>query len=154
MKALVVSDTHGELEILKRVIDKEKDANIIFHLGDGQDEVKEIKKLYTNKTIIDVCGNCDIGSNRPSIVEYNLSGNKILATHGNLFKVKLGITMLLEEAMKRNVDIVLYGHTHVPMICDFKGIKFMNPGALSYCYKTYGTINYDDKGFKLNIVKF
>ncbi len=154
MKALVVSDTHGDLETLKKVIEREKDANIIFHLGDGQEEVKEIKKLYINKTIIDVCGNCDIGSNRPCIVEYNLNGNKILATHGDLFKVKLGMTMLLDEAMKRNVDIVLYGHTHVPVICEFNKIKFMNPGALSYCYKTYGVINYDDDEIKLNIVEF
>ena len=37
-------------------------------------------------------------------------------THGHNYYVSMGNSMLKEEAQARGVDIVMYGHTHKPVI--------------------------------------
>ena len=40
--------------------------------------------------------------------------------------------MLKEEAQARGVDIVMYGHTHKPVIDMERDITAINPGSLSF----------------------
>ena len=57
---------------------------------------------------------------------------KVLLTHGHYYYVNTGIVRLKEEALDRGVDIVMYGHTHRPMLVEEDGLIILNPGSLTY----------------------
>lgn len=141
MRILVVSDTHEDIETLRRVIERHDDINTIIHLGDGQDDIENIKKEYREKSIYNVWGNCDIGSNLPSMMELEVEGKKIFATHGHLFRVKKHLDELLAEAKRKEAKIVLYGHTHIPLIAVQDGVYIMNPGSLHKSMGCQGILN-------------
>ena len=144
MKILVVSDTHGDSKNLYKVIMSQLKADVIIHLGDGAKDIDKIKNLLNNKTILQVCGNCDIGSTLPETLEENISGKKIFATHGNLFKVKKDLTQLITTALKKGANIVLFGHTHKPINTEQDTFHIINPGSLYGKNGTYGIIDIEN----------
>ncbi len=71
-------------------------------------------------------------SNLKSDVELELEGNKVLVTHGHNYYITMGNEFLKQEATARGFDIVLYGHTHRPIIDRDGEVIAINPGSLSY----------------------
>jgi len=65
LKILVMSDTHKNLENIRKVMEKHKDIKNVFHLGDGRSDIDLIKEEYKDKTFFMVCGNCDSGTTDP-----------------------------------------------------------------------------------------
>ena len=55
-----------------------------------------------------------------------------MITHGHQYYIGMGNEMLKEEAIANGVDIVMYGHTHRPVIDISDDIIMLNPGSLSY----------------------
>ena len=53
-------------------------------------------------------------------------------THGHSYYVSMGTKELKKEARRRGVDIVMYGHTHVPHLEVDGNLTVLNPGSLSY----------------------
>lgn len=144
MKILVVSDTHGDSSVLEKVVGKHNNIKTVIHLGDGEEDVAKLKEKFSDKNIYNVCGNCDLEARSPETIEIEVENQKILATHGHLFKVKKNLEKLLNEAKQRGANIVLYGHTHTSRT-DFKdGIYIMNPGSLHDYVGSYGVLNIED----------
>ena len=56
----------------------------------------------------------------------------LLLTHGHYYNVSLGIEGLYQEAVDRDCDIAMYGHTHRPFLDRYHGVTILNPGSLSY----------------------
>ena len=147
MKLLVISDIHGSLFYLKKIIEIfEKNLyDKIIILGDelyhgprnplpkdyNPKEVAELLNKYKNK-IIAVRGNCDsevdqMVLNFPIRADYNMilwENKKIFITHGHIYNIDNPLS--IEKG-----DIMLYGHFHVPMIKEKDGIIFLNPGSIS-----------------------
>ena len=65
---------------------------------------------------------------REKIIE--LSETRIFITHGDRYKVKLGLDYLLEKAVTEDVHVVLFGHTHFPLKQRIGEILFLNPGCI------------------------
>ena len=57
---------------------------------------------------------------------------RVLLTHGHYYYVSLGIEDLKRYAAGRGCDIVMFGHTHRPLIDYSDDIIALNPGSLSY----------------------
>lgn len=151
MKILVLSDTHGDMRTLRKVIDYHDDINTIIHLGDGLKDIEDIKLEYEEKNIYNICGNCDCSTEVPQTIEIEIEGRKILATHGHIFKVKKDLNELITEAKRRGASIVLYGHTHIPKV-DFKDeIYIMNPGSLHSHIGSYGILKIENNEIKMKI---
>ena len=162
MQILVVSDTHGDSNQFEKLIKVHNDIKPVIHLGDGEKDVVKIKENFPDKDIYSVCGNCDLEERSPEIIEINIENQKILATHGHLFKVKSSLEKLINEAEQKGANIVLYGHTHKPKT-DFKnGIYIMNPGSLHRSMKchgifdvkkisTYGILNIEKNNISMKI---
>ncbi len=137
MKMLILSDSHGRLDLMRRAIDLHRDADHIVFLGDGIADVRACEKIY-DRPIHQVAGNCDIftalfselPTEQPLIVE----DKRILLTHGHTFHVKGGREKLLSHALCGGYDIVLYGHTHDPaeMYCHSHDtpVYLFNPGSI------------------------
>ncbi len=153
MRILVASDTHGDSGSLRRAILAQPGADIVIHLGDGENDVENVKFSFPNKTFLQVRGNSDWGSSIPDAGEYMAEGRKIFYTHGHNYGVKSGDYTLVSEARSRKADIVLFGHTHNPREDYEDGLYIMNPGRLSGWEPTYGIIDITEQGIVLNVMK-
>lgn len=155
MRILVVSDTHRDYYTLNQVIKSQPSAEVVFHLGDGADDIERIKSLYDNKMIISLRGNCDWNCSKSYIEQITLESKKIFATHGHLFGVKISLTDIITEAKKNDANILLFGHTH-QALCDYvDDMHIMNPGSLHGYNATYGIIDITPNGnIVTNLIKY
>ena len=129
MKILIVSDTHRKLENLNVVMERTQPADLMIHLGDAEGDEDAIRELAGCPVEI-VAGNNDFFSGLPRELENGRY--RVLITHGHYYYVNAGIADIEKEAAARNFDIVMFGHTHRPLIDYSKGIIALNPGSLSY----------------------
>ena len=89
MRIIIFSDSHGNVNVLKKIIEQNISAEMFIHLGDGAREVSLIRQLYPFKEIYSVSGNCDISTDSNEKLVIDIDGkNKIFATHGHLYNVK------------------------------------------------------------------
>ena len=131
MKILVVSDTHGHTKNLERVLEKVGDIDLFIHCGDLEGGEDYIRALVDVPCYM-VAGNNDWFSDLQREMEISVDDYRIWITHGNNYGASMGPERLLEEAAARNVDVVMYGHTHRPLIEYQDNIVIVNPGNLSY----------------------
>ena len=140
MKCIVLSDTHGYIDTAREALRRNPDAEVVFFLGDGIDDIEFIAESYKNVAWFAVKGNCDrtcvfLGDMVKSTDSITLEGKKIVFTHGNLYGAKAGYGGLISLARDEGADIVLFGHTHTPCevyISEYeKPFYLFNPGAAS-----------------------
>lgn len=148
MKLFFMSDIHGSLKYAKAAVEAflNEKADYMVILGDmlyhgprnplpeeyNPKEVANLLNQYKEK-IIAVRGNCDADVdqmvlNYPCMMDYNiiLNDNKrIFITHGHIYN---------EEKLPNisSGDILIYGHTHIPLIKQQDGILILNPGSVGY----------------------
>ena len=140
-KAVIISDTHGKLESVKKLYPLFEENDFVFHLGDGAGDIREFYKEYPEKVYL-CAGNCDFCSPYPTEGQVEIEGIKLFFTHGHNYRVKGHLYDLAERAKELNCQIALYGHTHRASIDKVDGITCINPGSLffgvgkggSYCY--------------------
>ena len=149
MKIIVVSDTHGSYRNFKKVMQLNRNADIVVHCGDSRDEVDRIKTEFPDKTYYTVKGNCDFEM-LPIVEEFTVDGVRFMATHGHIYNVKYGLFDLDRAAREKHADIALYGHTHIANDAVRDGVRFFNPGSLGYG-KSFGVIEIKDGQVLTNI---
>lgn len=153
MRILVVSDTHGDLHSLLKAIDAQPKAEIIIHCGDGEEQSEFLKERFKDKMVVAVKGNCDWDSLLPAKEILRVNGKTIFATHGHLYGAKAGINNLVYAAKEEKADILLFGHTHIPLTDYEDGLYIMNPGSCHGYLASYGFIDIlDDGSVVTNIV--
>lgn len=130
MKVLVISDSHGNLDNVEKVIKNNERFDMVIHLGDiiGQDDTL---KNMCECPIITVKGNCDYYTENKVTEVFELENNKIMATHGHYYSVDWGLDKLYYGAQERHCNIAMYGHTHVPEIFEQGDVTIINPGSIS-----------------------
>lgn len=160
MKLFFMSDIHGSLKYAHlgvAAFEREK-ADYLILLGDllyhgprnslpeeyNPKEVANLLNKYKEK-IICVRGNCDAEVDGmildfPCRADYSLllhCNRRIFVTHGHIFNES---TL---PSLSKN-DILIYGHTHVPMAKKNHDIFILNPGSISLPKEnhpgTYGII--------------
>ena len=131
MKILVVSDTHGRDGNLREVLEKVKPVDMLVHCGDVEGSEDYIEALAECPVHI-VAGNNDFFSNLEREEEFFIGGYKVLLTHGHYYYVSLNTQAIRKEGRARGFDIVLFGHTHKPLVDVREDITLCNPGSLSY----------------------
>lgn len=138
-KIIILSDTHGNTADLIKLEQLFNEADHIVFAGDGINDFNYLNK-DNYKKLIAVSGNCDQFFTQKEKI-FTLGGKKILLTHGDLYRVKSTKLNLLYKAKEENVNIVIYGHTHSPIVEEIEGVLFINPGTL-YKYGTKKTFAY------------
>ena len=131
MKILIVSDTHRRNENYFRVIEKLGKIDLVIHCGDAEGSEYAISEGAGCETLI-VMGNNDFFSKLPREIETTIGKYKVWITHGHNYYVSMNSEIIKEEAIRRGMDIVFYGHSHRPGVEIEKGIIAVNPGSLSY----------------------
>ena len=148
MKLMFASDIHGDIARAKQVFEiyEREGAQKLILLGDllyfgprntltdGYNPQAVIKLLNENKEkLLCVRGNCDAEVDQmvldfPVLADYaflEIDGLRILLTHGHV--INKGNCPQLRKG-----DILLHGHTHVPVAEEFgDGFYYINPGSTS-----------------------
>jgi len=126
MRAGLISDTHNLLR--PDVLTHFEGVDLILHAGDvGHPDI--LAELATLAPVHAVFGNTDGFAVRDiagAQLELELEGWKVLVTHGHEFGSPK--PELLVGAYQGR-DIIIYGHTHQPLIDTVAGVLVINPGA-------------------------
>ncbi|QCR33168.1 metallophosphoesterase [Lysinibacillus sp. SGAir0095] len=159
MRFLVISDTHGDAEVIKRVREANQDVDAIIHCGDSE-------LSFDHPFLEDVWkvrGNCDRDERFPDEQVFEIGGIKVFVAHGHLLNVKSTIMNLLYRSKEIEANIAFFGHSHVLGAELVDNILFVNPGSLlkplgitekSYVIverskNTWNVTAYTDKGEKM-----
>lgn len=129
MKIMVISDTHGNYLAPLTFIDEHEGIDLIIHLGDEISDAKMLQNL-TSIPIILVPGNCDPDAREPRELCGVLGGQRIFMTHGDMYRVKNGLGALMGKAASEKASVVLFGHTHTPLVQRENNLLLVNPGTL------------------------
>jgi putative phosphoesterase len=98
-----------------------------------------------------VAGNNDFFSDLDREKEITIGKYRVLLTHGHFYYVSVGTENIKTEAISRQFDIVMFGHTHRPLLEIEDNIIALNPGSLSYPRQdkripTYAIMELDKNG--------
>jgi putative phosphoesterase len=154
MKVFVVSDSHGEKDNIIKIagIARKENADMIIHLGDDYDDadflLEEDIKLERVPGVYSNYYSEDEVENR-KIIE--LGGWKFLLTHTKEKHENDPPHDISPDEMinSGSVNIVLYGHSHIPAIGKEGDVYLINPGHL----KSEDKKGFDPSYAVLNIEK-
>lgn len=132
MNALIFSDSHFRTEKMCEIVSKSPRLDLIIHLGDNIGDAKELKYAFPEIPLVYVAGNCDWPSeNEPNEIMLDLEGVRVLIMHGHLRNVKSGYSFMMNVARQKKANIVMFGHTHIPVDMYDDELKIFNPGSIS-----------------------
>lgn len=131
MKILIISDTHRKNENYLKIVKDLGTLDMVIHLGDVEGSEYTIQNAVSCPVEM-VAGNNDFFSDLPSEKIFQIGKYNVMITHGHRYYIGMGSEMLKREAVAQGVDIVMYGHTHRPVIDISPSIMAINPGSLSY----------------------
>lgn len=160
MRILIVSDIHGNLDNMKKVIQNDPSFDCLLLVGDllagpnidGYDpeRLADFLNIYGDKVIC-VKGNCDYEYDTKLL---NFSVDKLYITlpmDNKIFLITHGHYYYKKNLPEVPYDVLISGHTHVPVLERDKGKIFVNPGSITLprrgstkCY-----IIYEDRIFSL-----
>ena len=147
MRIMIASDIHGSAGCCRKLLERfrEEQAERLLLLGDilYHGPRNDLPEDYAPKEVIAtlneyrdaiycVRGNCEAEVDQmvlafPVMADYALlpvGTRMVFVTHGHVFNREN------LPPMKQG-DILLYGHTHVPVCEESGGFVFMNPGSVS-----------------------
>lgn len=120
----LISDTHGLLR--PGVHDAFAGVELILHAGDveGDEILDELELIAPVEAVL---GNCDVPSKRrlTKAIDREIGGVRIHVSHGH----ELGAPTPERLLARYDADVIVYGHTHRPLVVRFEGQLVVNPGA-------------------------
>ena len=158
MTLLVLSDSHGRPDHVEEAIRRVRPDGILF-AGDGLRDLTRIEEFPC--PLWAVSGNCDwsptLIANGRSVETgeeelITVEGVRILLIHGHKYGVKGGLLPATYRAMEKEVDILVFGHTHTPLehhllplderslVPVQKPLTLFNPGSIGDTETSFGTI--------------
>ncbi|MDO4563781.1 MAG: YfcE family phosphodiesterase [Clostridia bacterium] len=126
MRALIFSDTHGDISLCEKAITALAPIDMIIHLGDSVFDAAAIAKSHRDIECCRVCGNCDGAAGKMKAV-VDVGDWKIFICHGHLHSE----AELVSEAKKNGCFAALCGHTHIKSDKVVDGVRIVNPGSAS-----------------------
>ena len=161
MKALIFSDSHGNSSVMRRIIMASPDADCVIFAGDGISDAESLQNEFPEKMFFSVRGNNDYGLSpygyaRDDELLFVLEGKKIFLTHGHSFGVRTTLNLLFAKAQRDEIDLVIFGHTHIPYEeynKEKRPFYFFNPGSVG-CYSdggySFGVLNINNGNILLS----
>lgn len=124
----VLSDTHGHFD--PQIPSAFKSVSRILHAGDIGD-LRVLRQLEQIAPVTAVWGNVDEGGVPPGVSEMQTlhqCGLRVFMIHilGNPRRLN---TVLKREILQAEPNVVVFGHSHKPLIEKHGNILFFNPGS-------------------------
>lgn len=129
----VVSDTHGNIQGMRHLAEvfKAKGVSTLLHVGDDYRDLETLSQAGFK--VIGVPGVYCREYQDPQIpnrLVVELNGVKLLLTHTESRHKHDRPGDPDPETAAREVQIVLFGHTHTPTLEERQGVLWLNPGHL------------------------
>ena len=119
----LISDTHGKLRA--EVFSVFENVDAIVHAGDiGDNDI--ITELEAIAPVYAVHGNTDSMEVAPAEQRVRLGERIIVVAHGHLLGAPTPSNL---RARYPDCDVIVYGHTHKPLVDDAARPLVVNPGA-------------------------
>ncbi|NLY18896.1 MAG: metallophosphoesterase [Clostridiaceae bacterium] len=132
VKLLVISDSHGNTSLAEKVISNHRDVDMVIHLGDYFRDARKLEDLFPQLCFEYVYGNSDFMIGDVPIEKIlEIEGQRVLITHGHRYSVKWGTDRLKAKAENENIQLILFGHTHMSQVEHYPGLIILNPGSIS-----------------------
>ncbi len=144
MKILVLSDSHGAVDTMARIVEIEQPHHVL-HLGDCTRDLDALREVFPTLSMTGVAGNCDFDVLERNEKLIELGGKRILMLHGHTRGVKMSAQRAIYAALELSADVLLFGHTHIPLVDRAGELTIMNPGTCSRQGRvTYGLITIEN----------
>jgi len=154
MRLVVISDTHMPFNadsFPEQLIKDIKKSDLVLHAGDlvDLDVLAEIEKI---KPVVAVAGNMDTAQTKKILQEkriLKLHGFNIGLIHGWGPAHSVLKKVINEFKEIKDLDCVVYGHTHNASVDNIDGVIYFNPGSLTdktfALYNSYGILELTEK---------
>jgi putative phosphoesterase len=131
-----VSDNHRRVNNFIKVYKKVAPIDLLIHCGDAEGSEESLIEVANCPYEI-VSGNNDYYSLRRSSSllpeeEFMIGRYRVWLVHGHRHMISMNSKTISHEAIRRNMDIVMCGHTHRPLIEISPQLVLLNPGSLEF----------------------
>lgn len=180
MRIGIISDVHGDIEALETTLEKLNTVHRVSYVLSAGDlvgrgpEQNRVVQVHREQGIITVRGNHDeyhsgISRENKAYLESlqidwsgTLGNRRFFMCHGKpgnnmwgMYRDHVGRTYLNMVLQSLNADVLITGHTHVPLYLRVQNGCMLNPGSL-YTFEsaratshTYGVLSLSDLSFEL-----
>ncbi|RLC29477.1 metallophosphoesterase [Candidatus Woesebacteria bacterium] len=160
MKIGIIADTHVPVIVKSlppKLNEHFKGCDLIIHAGDlvEMQVLEELGKIAETKAVY---GNMDgpgVRKNLPENILFEAEDKRIGVVHGSGSASK--IIENVRKTFSKKPDIIIFGHSHVPLNRTLNGILFFNPGSATdkifSPYRTIGIIEIDNGEVRAEIIK-
>ena len=130
MQIGIISDTHGNVGAVDRILEMVSDVELWLHAGDFVEDARYLE-MRSDTGVVKVAGNGDWPrAEAPEETVVEAGGHRIFLAHGHTYGVNYGTSALQEAAKEAGCDIAVYGHTH--KVDHAPGtVCILNPGSAS-----------------------
>ena len=126
-RLLLISDTHGRAlpESVWAAVDS---VDLVIHAGDWVSPAL-LDELSARVDVLGVWGNNDgddLRARLPEVARRSIEGLRFAVVH------ETGPSGGRDERMRRlypDVDVLVFGHSHIPWDAQFDGLRLLNPGS-------------------------
>jgi len=123
---VVISDSHGRNDVFQQLQELYPNAVAYLHCGDSECEQSELGSF------ISVKGNNDVYVDHPLERRLEIEGLKVLIIHSHQYPIVQALDRLKEKCHKEDIDLCLYGHSHVYRVSRTDRCVLVNPGSIHY----------------------
>lgn len=123
---IIASDTHGRSNYLGMLEQAYPKADLFIHCGDLEDDACRFPHW------VFVRGNNDFDFNMNEFHILRIEGVRMYILHSHRLSYRNREQQLVQLAKANDCQMVIYGHTHVPMAEKVDGVLLVNPGSMTY----------------------
>jgi len=134
MRIGVVADTHlpkkGQ-HLPDQLVAGLRGCSLILHAGDWT-SLAVYELLQALAPVQGVYGNVDepaVKERFPALLRFSLEGYQIGVVHGHEGKGRSTPERALGAFQDQPVDLVIFGHSHIPLLEEREGVLLFNPGS-------------------------
>ncbi len=158
MRIGALSDSHASslAELPTKMVEELRHVDLIVHVGDytSRQMLEDLRSLGPFRG---VAGNMDGLSIRAELPDRDIievQGRRIGLIHGS--GAPTGLARRVRQQFPRDIDVIIYGHSHVPNEETVDGVLLFNPGSATgrwpARYASFGILTVDERGVRAEIV--
>ena len=160
MKIGIIADTHIPVSVAKlppKVLEFFKGCDLIIHAGDllEMSVVEDLSKVAETKAVWGNMDGAEVRKNLPEKIEFEAAGKTIGVVHGRGSASKIVETV--KAAFDKKPDIIIFGHSHVPVNKTIEGTLYFNPGSstdrIFSPYRSVGIIKIEGDDIRAEIIR-
>jgi len=127
-KIVIMSDNHGEDQMMAYIKSLEPDGDIYVHCGDSEAYDAELLDGW-----VAVKGNNDWDlPHLPRFAKLKVDQVSILITHGQFYGFYNREKRMIKDLKSHRATVMISGHSHMPVVIEQGRYLFVNPGSTTF----------------------